>query len=135
MERLTESKENYYGEQQKIRKYCYMGFDGDCKYPSCAGCAILKLYRKLAEFEDLAEQGRLIELPCKVGDTLYDIYEFIENRNSPEIYEYKAKEITVGKDKQGDYFIIDSTIFRVGDFGKTVFLTKEEAEKAIENND
>lgn len=27
---------------------------------------------KLAEYEDLEEQGRLIKLPCKVGDTVWD---------------------------------------------------------------
>lgn len=29
--------------------------------------------KKLAEYEDLEEQGRLIELPCKVGDIIYQI--------------------------------------------------------------
>ena len=90
---------------------------------------------ELMKYRKLEAEGRLIKLPCKVGDTVYDIYEFVENRDSPEIYEYKTKEITVGKDKQGDYFIIDSTIFRVGDFEKTVFLTREDAEKAIASYD
>ena len=27
--------------------------------------------QKLAHYEDLEEQGRLIELPCKIGDTVY----------------------------------------------------------------
>lgn len=30
------------------------------------------LIEKLAEYEDLEEQGRLIKLPCKVGDTVWD---------------------------------------------------------------
>lgn len=29
--------------------------------------------KKLSDYEDLAEQGRLIELPCKVGDIVYTI--------------------------------------------------------------
>ena len=29
--------------------------------------------QKLTEYEDLEEQGRLIILPCKVGDTVYAI--------------------------------------------------------------
>ena len=29
---------------------------------------------KLAEYEDLEEQGRLLQLPCSIGDTLYTIY-------------------------------------------------------------
>ena len=28
-------------------------------------------YKKLAEYEDLDEQGLLLRLPCKVGDTVY----------------------------------------------------------------
>ena len=30
-------------------------------------------YTKLAEYEDLEEQGKLLKLPCKVGDTVYVI--------------------------------------------------------------
>lgn len=29
----------------------------------------LQVYFKLKDYEDLAEQGRLISLPCKIGDT------------------------------------------------------------------
>ena len=32
-----------------------------------------KCLRKLAEYEDLEEQGLLLRLPCKVGDTVYKI--------------------------------------------------------------
>lgn len=31
---------------------------------------------KLAHYEDLAEAGRLVELPCKIGDTVYGIRRF-----------------------------------------------------------
>ena len=31
-----------------------------------------EVYIKLAEYEDLEEQGRLIKLPCKVGDKVYE---------------------------------------------------------------
>ena len=38
----------------------------------CAnGCEIIKMYRKLAGYENLEEQGLLLKLPCKVGDTVY----------------------------------------------------------------
>lgn len=50
-----------------------------------------KILTKLGEYEDLEEQGRLIKLPCKVGDTVYadstmlpiedmECYEDIENK-------------------------------------------------------
>jgi hypothetical protein len=91
----------------------------------------LELLDRLAQYEDAEEEGRLVVLPCKIGDTIYDIYEFIENRDSPEIFEYSAETIEIGQDKRGVYFIIDSTIFRLDDFGKSAFLSKEEAEKAL----
>lgn len=31
-------------------------------------------YYKLQHYEDLEEQGRLIELPCKVGDKMYSVH-------------------------------------------------------------
>lgn len=70
--------------------------------------------------------------PCKVGDTLYDISEFVNGCSYPEIYEYTCEYITIFKDKDGEtVFEIDAINFRFNDFGKTVFLTREDAEKAL----
>lgn len=42
---------------------------------------------KLAEYEDLEEQGRLVVLPCKEGDTVYKIVKFCgENTGYYEFY-------------------------------------------------
>lgn len=49
------------------------------------------ILQKLAEYEDLEEQGRLLKLPCKMGDTVYvdntilpiedmECYEDIDNK-------------------------------------------------------
>lgn len=38
----------------------------------------LKIYRRLAELEDKIENGTLIEVPCKVGDTVYCIYHYYD---------------------------------------------------------
>lgn len=32
-----------------------------------------KAIKKLADYEDLEEQGLLVRLPCKVGDTVYRV--------------------------------------------------------------
>lgn len=32
-----------------------------------------KIMKRLAEYEDAEEQGRLVRLPCKVGDTVYAV--------------------------------------------------------------
>lgn len=32
-----------------------------------------KVLQKLADYEDLEEQGLLLKLPCKVGDVIYEV--------------------------------------------------------------
>lgn len=68
---------------------------------------------KLAEYEDLEEQGKLMKLPVAVGDTYYRIEN--DGANPPYIREWKARTIEFCVN------VRDS-------IGKTVFLTKEEAE-------
>lgn len=47
--------------------YCAYANTVDCD--DCNSCKWSQaIYDKLAHYEDLEEQGRLIELPCKVGD-------------------------------------------------------------------
>lgn len=36
-------------------------------------CGYQRCINKLAHYEDLEDQGRLLELPCKVGDTVYEV--------------------------------------------------------------
>jgi hypothetical protein len=93
------------------------------------------ILEQLKEYEDLEEQGRLIKLPCKVGDTVYIYADFTKN-----IEPYTIDEIHLGSCYAmqfdcnlciGDE-LIDGTEFELEDIGKTVFLTREEAEKALE---
>ena len=87
--------------------------------------------RKLAEYEDLEEQGLLVRLPCKVGDTVYVPTRVL-------VSEFKITAIFC--DIHGTYFywlfycgIYERTSgFSERDIGKTVFLTREEAEKKLE---
>lgn len=130
MERLTKRASNGLPYLAKVKD---SEQDIYSDYRNTLAC-VQEAFKKLAEYEDAEEQGLLVKLPCKTGDTLYDIYEFIENRCSPDITEYKAKSIEVGEDKKGRWFCIDSTIFRPEDFGKTVFLTREEAEAALKGS-
>ena len=96
-----------------------------------------KLTKKLAEYEDLEEQGLLLKLPCKVGDTVW----YITPDDSialakKTIYEAEVVRFYFMKNKEG--MAIDvyaeqrSTEFPLlSDIGKTVFLTKEEAEQEL----
>lgn len=122
------------------------------------------MQKELKEYKDLEEQGLLVRLPCKVGDTVYvdssilpiedmECYEDIDNkipsyfqgrvvsfrfaqRNWAKIavkakwlYEWIDDETGPESDyieREKNFSIPLSTI------GKTVFLTREEAEKTLE---
>lgn len=85
------------------------------------------VYRKLKDYEDLEEQGRLIKLPCKVGDIVY-IAETV-------LVEAMCIRIQLDGDRNGIWinakeYPCDRRIsFKA--FGKTVFLTKSEAEERL----
>ena len=71
---------------------------------------------KLTEYETAEEEGRLVVLPCKVGDIVYKI---MCQRDNFDDRPYRI--VTAVK------FTLDMT----DDIGKKVFLTREEAEKAL----
>ena len=85
-------------------------------------------YYKLQHYEDLEEQGRLIELPCKVGDTVY----YITGIHNTLIKPTKVEEVYFG-DVFGVHVSTQNTSFTLveGEF----FLTKEEAEAALKGAD
>ena len=71
------------------------------------------------------KDGRLVVLPCKVGDTIYRCGDPIK-----KIYEWQIAYVEVYEDET--VFVDDSdNTFVEADIGKTVFLTREEAEKAL----
>ena len=73
------------------------------------------------------KDGRLVVLPCKVGDTIYRCGDPIK-----KIYEWQIAYVEVYEDET--VFVDDSdNTFVEADIGKTVFLAREEAEKALED--
>ena len=89
----------------------------------------------LAQYEDAEEQGRLVVLPCRVGDKVYRLWPCGKNGKSvsemvvahidvdflPEI------EFSCRKEKScGNYWF-----FKADSIGKTVFFSREEAEAAL----
>ena len=86
-----------------------------------------KMARKLAEYEDLEEQGRLVKLPCKIGTEVYDIT-WWDNVQEKVVVKGKAYYRTVYKHKITK---LPFTYSDIDDFGKTVFLTKSEAEQKL----
>ena len=88
-----------------------------------------KILTKLADYEDLEEQGLLVRLPCKVGDYLYCIVNGKVKKLKVHSFGVPDFEITDIEFKYVDGFKI---VRFVGEVGKTVFLTREEAEKKLE---
>lgn len=88
---------------------------------------------RLRELGEADKDGRLVVLPCKAGDTVYEV------TSRKTISEYRVKAIRV---ESFCAFIewdivagfVDKSLFGVSvdEIGKSVFLTREEAEKALE---
>ena len=102
--------------------------------PYAIDCDIDTAITKLAEYEDLEEQKKLLTLPCAVGDTVYEVQELrkriqaytiiaIHISNCGNLYGWELK------DGKGVYSNVNG--FSEYAIGKTVFLTKEEAEAAL----
>ena len=89
--------------------------------------------KKLAEYENAEEEGRLVILPkCNIGDTVYLPIDFQNKICTGEIegFEYaKMRNTWVAKIRTDD----GKTCYEAfEDFGKTVFFSREEAEKALD---
>lgn len=102
---------------------------------------------RLATYEDLEEQGRLVKLPCKVGDTVWDndcgrpCAYTITAFSFGECEEYICEPVTT---KEVVFYYTNSSGSITGSFaeseiGKSVFLNKSEAEEKLKelrgNND
>lgn len=78
----------------------------------------------------IIDEGVIVP-PCKVGDTLYDIYESLSNGET-DIQEIEVKVINVRIDARNKpCLIIGNKYIAFDEIGKTVFLTEEEAEKEL----
>lgn len=113
--------------------------------PSYSDYPIRRIIERLAEYEDLEEQGLLLRLPCKVGDTVYCIYERYTkcSENEQEFDEYSCqgceclecdsyKELYVQSQKA---YSLDCIVSNLKRFGKTVFLTQAEAEQKLKETE
>ena len=95
---------------------------------------------KLAEYEDLEEQNKLLKLPCAVGDIIWDI-----DFGRPCGYEVTGFSFgSLNDDDWEEEKVLDKVVvyytnsngsitgtFAVSEIGKSVFLIKEEAEAAL----
>lgn len=101
---------------------------------------------KLADYEDLEEQGLLVRLPCKVGDTVWvvtspiNVFGYDEYDGDAEYEVYESFLSSVSYYASGEQFRIYAKVtnsfivayFRECDFGESIFLTREEAVNKLE---
>ena len=145
MERLTE-RDNYGDVYVKQHDYV----TASERIAECEGFEDFEeIFRKkmtdtalerLAEYEDLEEQGRLVKLPCKVGDMVYLVCSRYSecSRYKERFEEYSCQGCEDECDSHKEYYIhinhsvsIEWIVRNLNNFGKTVFLTKEEAEQKL----
>ena len=127
MERLT--KRDKYGFAHY--PYCFEKCDGNGTGIRCQTCDFEeKICDKLAEYEDLEEQGLLLKLPCKVGTQVFIINHYwidegficgIAEADDIDCFCFKVYE-------DPDTY----TLIAIDDFEKGWFLTEQEAQAALE---
>lgn len=163
MERLTDYSDDectyIIGVGNKTcEEFCKNAVDG------CKNCYIQQAFKKLADYEDLEDQGLIVRLPCKIGDTVYvdsailpiedmECYEDIDNK-IPSYFQARVVSFRFAqinwvriavKAKWLCEWIDDETGPESGYIecekkfsillpmiGKYIFLTREEAEKKLE---
>lgn len=142
MERLTK-RYTYNGKPEisvdsKINGISCSNFCTSCGKADCDD--IRKSLFKLAEYEYLEEQRKLWKLPCAVEDVVYQhMIVGVDKDKRKAVYEvFKAKVFKFSLDSYGLYFWTETEDEKkyqnevpLSAFGKTVFLTKEEAEAAL----
>lgn len=92
--------------------------------------------KKLAEYETAEEDGRLVVLPCKVGQCVYTNFSmsgwYMRKGKRP----YIGRIVFIGLNADDPYFNIilgegKMLQFKFSEIGKRVFLAREEAEEAL----
>ena len=91
---------------------------------------------RLAELEDKINNGTLIELPCKVGDTVYYIEYFCNYKGCPSIEQAiccGCTEMLKRESKKETYVICEKkfTFKDLSEVNKTIYITREKAEAKL----
>lgn len=109
MERLTNNIDY-------CQLHCDFGKEKDCLFTDKSKCYENNMYNKLREYEIAEEQELLLKLPVAIGS---EVWKIVNQRDNFTDIPYKIITIV--------HFRLDM----LKEIGKTVFLTKEEAEQAL----
>lgn len=89
--------------------------------PSENMCKFPIVLDKLCEYEDLEEDGRLIRLPCKIGDIVYRVV----------WKKYDVDGYGMQREEDWGIFFERFQIYMLESIGKDIFLSIEEAENCL----
>ena len=98
----------------------------------CQGCDL----DRLEELAEADKDGRLVVLPCKVGDRLYEV----TGRKTISVYKVRAIRAELFS-LFIEWDIVEGFVWQslsginADEIGKTVFLTREEAERALKERE
>ena len=109
MERLTEWKD----DKKLLAKTKFIGDFGSAN-----------VLGRLAEYEDLEEQGLLLRLPCKVGDTVYRI-------ENGKITQTEITKYDIYADGSIWFSFSTSLSLPISKFKTCIFFTQAEAEQKL----
>ena len=132
--------EDYRRNREDLRAYKATGLEPEEVNDAVVGAKLMAKSRLVSAFGVAAERllelaeadkdGRVVVLPCKVGDVVYGFH------GSRTILPMEVKWIetnTNGWDVAAQYAPMAPKFYQFSDFGKTVFLTREEADiRALE---
>ena len=82
---------------------------------------------RLRELAEADKDGRCVVLPCKVGDTVWRII----RDGEPHITRDEVRDMYFADDMTLCVELVGGRVTFTEKFGKTVFLSREEAEKAL----
>ena len=82
---------------------------------------------RLRELAEADKDGRCVVLPCKVGDTVWRIV----RDGEPHITRDEVRDMYFADDMTPCVELVGGRVTFTEKFGKTVFLSREEAEKAL----
>ena len=97
------------------------------------------IYKRLYELEDKIMDGTLVELPCKVGDTVYFIEYFCNANgcsNDKQTICCGCSEM-LERERKKQTYVISEKKFRLKDLSKinkTLYITKEAAEARLKKS-
>lgn len=93
---------------------------------------------KLAKLEDKLENGTLIELPCKIGTRVFEVRSYYDCKTDAycecQNFGFRGKKACIRCENNTKKNVVNTFYFNLNmrdRIGKTVFLTKEEAEQKL----